>query len=570
MIINLFFWFYISFICFVWGNIMYEAIKKIIADIPETAFSITCLAGLSIVGVIAFYLSLFIPLNWIANCVIIFPVLIYCLFKKNRNTIKLQILSTFKSFSPLGYSLLLVCILMTLIISASKIIHPDTLAYHAQLIQWFQAYKAVPGIVNLKLEFGFQSLFFATQAIFKAVNENGNYFSLGGCVVCWYFIFIIKKIDAIFLNPTYLNYRIQNSQWGWLLLLTYTLFSFTQVRLTIASASPDFIVTLLLLVIAYLFFKNKSEGKNKIFYLLLVSFFSCIAFTTKLSSACILLLPIGITIYFFYNRNFKIATCIGVLSTLIIIPFLVRNIVSSGYLLYPSSFPDFFNADWKLKISNLYQFQNYITSYARYPVTFAQAQKNIQISFVEWIPIWWKHIAIIDCMLLCGILLLLLLNIIFLKSFVKKLKEKFYLYIFLIFSAGSIVWFIKAPDPRFGTGFLIPLLYLLYLSQERKINLWINKINPLIYKGVTCCMILLIMSYSVYRIMYFLNKSEIIYPAGIEKVKYKKIDYNNINVYLITDTATGCGITPVPCITDTSQKIIMRGSSITNGFKSKQ
>jgi hypothetical protein len=569
MITALLCWMYVTLICLVWGSIFIKVLaKKFIVISDKTEFSIVCLAGLSVVGVIAFYLSIFIPLDWKAHCIILFPVLIYCLAEKNRNNLKQQIVSAFKSFSIHAYSLLSVCILMTLIISADKIIHPDTLAYHAQSVLWFQKYKAVPGIVHLRLELGFQSFWFASQAIFNPAGNRINFFFLGGCVVSWYLIFVIKKIDALFFKQHFITTESGNLKWGWLLLLIYSLLSWTQVRLTTASASPDFIVSLLILAAIYIFYQSSSDRINKKSYFVLAAIFSCVAFITKLSSVAIILLPLITIIYFLFHKNFKGAAFISVIAGIIIIPLFVRNFIASGYLFYPSSYPDFFSPDWKLKIADAHKLQQYISAYARYPVAFDEADKNLHLSFKEWIPVWWKHLVTADQILLCITGATGILNIIFFKSLLKKLNDKYFAVIFFIAFSGSLLWFIKAPDPRFGTGFLIALIYALYLPLREKTDSLVNKIKPLAYKGATWLLILIISAYSFYRLYTFFKPAEIFYPAGIEKVNYTEIDYNKIKINLVTDS-TGCGLTPVPCITDSSQNFIPRGEMITDGFKEK-
>ena len=225
MIIDLLSWISITLICLVWGNIcMYWLAKKIIVIPSEIDFSLTCLTGLSIVGVISFYLSIFLPLDWKAHCIIVLPVVVYCLSSKNRNEIKGQVFSAFKKISVSGYCLFGCCVFMTLAISSYKVTHPDTLAYHAQSILWFEKYRAVPGIVHLRVESGLQSVWFALQAVFNPAGDKVHFFVLGGCILCWYFLFIIKKIDTVLLKSNAFIKTGPDINWGWFVLLAYSLF----------------------------------------------------------------------------------------------------------------------------------------------------------------------------------------------------------------------------------------------------------------------------------------------------------------------------------------------------------
>ncbi len=50
---------------------------------------------------------------------------------------------------------------MILFLSSSPVIHPDTLNYHVFSTEIFDKYGTIPGLANLKPEFGFQSIWFS-------------------------------------------------------------------------------------------------------------------------------------------------------------------------------------------------------------------------------------------------------------------------------------------------------------------------------------------------------------------------------------------------------------------------
>jgi hypothetical protein len=450
---------------------------------------------------------------------------------------------------------------MVLIISSYYIIHPDTVAYHCQSILWMKNYKAIPGTAHLKLELGFQSMWFALQAIFMPSYKGmTTSFYVNGAVLCWYFIFVIQKINLSLAKESNASNKTHGG--GWFLLLIFTLISWTQVRLTAASASPDFIVTLFICASVYTFMQySKEEQKHS--FLFLSAMFCCAAFAIKLSAIIILFLLIAIAVYFIRKKRTIDLSLLLFFLFFWLAPVLIRNVVAAGYPLYPSSFANFFHYDWKLSQHSLINFQKYITTYARFPVDSSDVEKSLSLPILKWVPIWWQHLAIIDRLLLLIILLGLVSNIFFLKRFLKTIKKNILPALIVFF--GTIFWFMKAPDPRFGTGFLVCSIYFLYLPFLTK-----EVFKKYFYKASISILLVLLIFYSGYRFINFFNRSQIISPEGVKEVMYKSDHYNDLKINVISNDSTGCGATPVPCVMDTNFNFIPRGKTVEHGFKERR
>lgn len=568
MLIILFAWLYISLVCLIWGNLFLNIINRSASFPVNYGLPLICMAGLAMVGTLALYLSVFLPLNWKAHAIAVMPSLIYCFSRKNRHTIRMQIAELVKSLSWQAHALLFASVLMVLVISSHSIVHPDTLSYHAQSIQWLQQYKPVPGIMHLRRELGFQSLWFALQAIFTPqITSINTFFPLSGCVLCWYFIFIICRIDGSPVKKANRDASGTTATGGWVLLLLYTLVSWTQVRLTAASTSPDFIVTLYILAAFYSFNQSYQEHSAGYSYLLLTVLFCSSAFATKLSAIAILLLILFIILHFYRNRNWRgIAFCLC-LSALMIIPVLIRNIMVTGYPLYPSSFAGFFNADWKFSEARMNEFEQYITTYARLlPPSQTMAGESLQLPF-GWINIWWQRLAAADQLLIVAAMAGIILDLIFLKQVIKKAVKQ-QVVIFLIAIAGTLFWFIKAPDPRFGTGFLISLVYTSYYPLRERIGFLNNKAALYSNKIITGCLFIAIISYTAWRFLNLFEPGQILWPKGIQKVNYRPVDWHHTR-FNLTENRNPCGSTPIPCVTDSSLLSMPRGETIDAGFRDR-
>src|SRR5688572_10303892 len=167
MLITLLAWIYITFLSWTWGILFLKIINGTTkTHFPYPHFSIICITGLSAVTVISGLLSLVIPLgNWWVQLFFMIP-FVYLYFSKEPSNFFLSLKKEFSSLRVLSVILLSVCLLLTLVMSSWTIVHPDTLGYHAQTIQWIEKYKAVPGIVHLHVRLGYQGLWFVDNALF--------------------------------------------------------------------------------------------------------------------------------------------------------------------------------------------------------------------------------------------------------------------------------------------------------------------------------------------------------------------------------------------------------------------
>jgi len=207
-----------------------------------------------------------------------------------------------------------------------------------------------------------------------------------------------------------------------------------------------------------------------------------------------------------------------------------------------------------MKGSTITDFQRYISLYARFPIERSEVEKYWQYHFPQWIPRWWDPISLPDRILLLGILAGLAINLVFLfipsllkrlyrpetNAGTKKSGTKKYPIALAITLAGSLLWFLGAPSPRFGTGFLVPLLFFLYSSlplsriTARPPATTTGKYPPAI-PLVTYCILAIIASYTIYREIHFSTPLQLLRPAGIENNGYNPLGCENINVDLLHD-----------------------------------
>src|SRR5450631_440403 len=556
MIFELISWIYISLICLIWGN----RILKVFFGINEVTtidFPVVCFIGMSAIGIISYYLSLFIPLFPAVKLALQIPALLILLKPANREEIIYQWIKPFMNLPKLDAVFLFAACLMVMFLCIAPIIHPDTLNYHFFSIRIFDRYGSIPGLANLRVDLGFQSMWFAAMAFFDfSLFQTTPWFPLPGCVMGWFIVYLISKgsgMKYVFVVPGI-------SKIWYLLLILFSILSWTQIRLTASSLSPDFIATISVLL-AFYFYTGKQENIPGDKSDLMAALFAIIAVSIKLSVVLVLFIPLLITGREFIRGRFLPAFRVCLLAGILMAPIIIRNIISSGYPFYPSAFAALYPVDWKIDESLILRLQQYITAYARYPVIMVNAISEYNSPFSEWIPVWWRHLYAIDKAILLFIVTGIILDLIFLRNWMRSLTRRD-LMAFLIALAGTLIWFLKAPDPRFGTGFLLPLIYFLYApffriagrvddNYVRGFVVWIKSISAF-------CIFL----YIGYRAIYFFHPSQLIYPEGIKNLSVIQPDCaDRIKETILNDTV------PPVRLPDSCRYFRFRGATIKQGFK---
>jgi len=554
-------WIYISFLSWMWGILFLQFIKKITRkELQLPHFSIICITGLSVITVIAGTLSLFIPLGeWWVQFLFILPCL-GLFFKKDSPAFFAALKKEFQDLHFFSIILLSACLLLILVMSSWTIIHPDTLGYHAQTIQWIEKYKAVPGLVHLHVRFGYQGLWFVDSALFGfSFTGKEGITILNSTVLFWFFIFFINRINYNFIKGGKRFYVL-----FWMTLLVISIWSYTQVRLTATSANPDFIASLFILIIVYLLLEKNLKRSDASTWLL-VSFLSLVAVTIKISVAPVLLVAVVPAFLGLVKRKIKLFLTILFISIVILSPFIARNIITTGYIVFPSTSIDVANVDWKYDPQLTVNEKNYITAYAKKPGVVIRDEINAanKMSPADWLPHWWQNRSTADKI----IMILLLLSFISALLSIKKILLSGFIPLLVLVTllTGIIFWFVNAPDPRFGfgsiLGFIGVVAYLIF--KEKQIVIGKNVLSTILLLVTGS-----IFAYTGYRFVNFFNKDQLLTPLGIEKTEYKTFDCDGIKINSPVANKE-LGITPVPCTDLDCEKFSPRGNKVEDGFRTK-
>jgi hypothetical protein len=213
----------------------------------------------------------------------------------------------------------------------------DSTLYHFESILWYEKYKVVPGLVNLNARLAFNPASFLVQSAFAFTAPVGqSLYPLNGVAAMFVFAWLLLRLLRSGDSPGALLYAA-------LIVLTYRHF-----LMDISSPSSDGLATICMLYALVRLVETSLAGEKGLPAYIAPALIILYAVTVKASSfALFLLIP-----YIFFrlprkDKRIGHLFSLSFLGLLIYLPWLGRNYILSGYLVFPFPFADWFHPDWK-------------------------------------------------------------------------------------------------------------------------------------------------------------------------------------------------------------------------------
>jgi hypothetical protein len=565
MVAILLIWVYAFYLSVVFGFSIIRFFSFLIKDQPSQSspLSILLLAGLALLTGLVMILSFGMKIGWLANLLLVGLSLILVLSQRRIFFSYLgDKFHSFFHFSPLTFILFLAFFGVVLIKSSQVPQNYDTGLYHAQAIHWIENYPVIPGLGNLHDRLAFDSSWLLISALFSfSFLGLQSFHVLNAFLVVVTTGYFLGKFDRLIHGEI----NLSNSISILMVFLIRRIFP-----LEFSSPGTDMPAALLVWVIFLLSMEKVENGKSRKLdpSSLLIIFFSCYVLTIKLSTFPILLLPL-----FFWiltKKPFQPSRIIHqvILAAFLFLPWMARNVILSGYLVYPVTELDFFTPDWKIPLDQAKSAETSIRTWAR---NSTNDPSILEAPLTNWLPVWYSQQDPADRQLLLGLAAGLLF---FISTVAYSLcryryalfKTIRYLIFFVLVLFGSGYWFIEAPAMRFGYGFIgiaftllyAPLIYILLRHSQRirKVLIPVLVVGLILYQAVG------IMN-SVRNGTLFSN---LILPQDYPTAETIE---NRIDFEVVYTTTHGnqCWYSPFPCVPNLKEQLVLRGSSIENGFK---
>ena len=318
MILILLSWLYIFFTAVSFGIVFSKALR-----IQQFDIVVTPILGLFSITLLASVWAFFAPIAiWFHAILILLAVLFWYKNKTTFTSILQSTLVQIKSFSKPIKILLVVSSLLVLAQSATLPFIIDNESYYIQTIKWLNEYGFVKGLANLHLFLGQTSGWHITQSVYSFSFLYDRFNDLNGFCLLLGNFFAFQKLQAYFTKGNQMNLLFG------LLPLTYVfLFQF------ISAPSPDFPVYLFAFVLFSMYIQNGGEKDSFIIITILTLF----AVYIKITAVVLLLFPIVLLVknYKALKQTLFTISCIG---TLVLLLFILKNVMLTGYPLFPLPF----------------------------------------------------------------------------------------------------------------------------------------------------------------------------------------------------------------------------------------
>jgi hypothetical protein len=401
--------------------------------------TVSCLyAGIAAVTVYAQFFSLFYKVGLAANAILVVCCIV-CAVILRKEMIR-QLFGLRQWITPVKAGVILLLFLLFAYGTSRGILHYDTALYHAQSIRWIEEYGVIKGLGNLHSRLAYNSASFCLSALYSFAFVTGQ--SFHSCAGFMAFLLALvctlgRKQKSICLSD---------------LVRIMALYYLMNIFDEMVSPASDYFMVLgaFYLIIAWL--ELLEEGEKSAVPFGLLSVFSVWLVTVKLSGALLLLLAVKPAVNLLKEKKGKETALFLGTGVLTALPFLIRNVILSGWLLYPFTFIDLFDFPFQIPKGMASYDAKEIQAWGR---GFSDAA-DYDKSFTEWFPGWAEALDTVNkgflILAVSGLAVFLLLCIYALRKKRRDMGER----LFLTGTLGVcfLFWLTSAPLIRYGCIFL--------------------------------------------------------------------------------------------------------------------
>lgn len=437
-------WTIIFFILFSLGDMFVSFYNKLCKTKENYNSLDTFLLGMCLMVILIPASSLWLPSNHYILFALVIIAIGYWIY--NHKRLKAHVQTAKASFSFLNTFQITVILLLifTIIVFISFLSDSfDSDFYHHQNIRWNEEYSVIPGLGNIEDRFGFNSNYLLLSAIFSFRFLFGEAIYtlqslLFALILCWTIINMIKsKYD---LNRV--------------IAMLFVLMIFMISNTLLDNTSTDIIP---ILCILYYIVKTTLSPNWILKQPLLAYLLPITLITFKLSTAIFCLISLVLILYLIVKKNNRIVFFLFVSSFLIISLWCIRNVIITGYLVYPLYAIDLFSFDWKMPSTILILQKTYIYDWA-----VLSFEKNIDYDiFLSQLNEYKIHaITKLANWIICIFILFSPITVIY--SYIKKKDIHKIIYsIYFISILCTIFNLLYAPDFRFMYGYIYGCAFIL-------------------------------------------------------------------------------------------------------------
>lgn len=562
-------WIYIFFTTFIIGEFCVNKFFSYLKYEKRISLITYIICGIAINTAYAGYFSLFSGVNITANVILIMICLLFVWLERKKYR---EIISNIR-FSKRNIICAIFCIIGILGISyfcSNTNFMSDTGLYHAQSIRWNEEYGAVKGIANMHERFGYNSSFFVFSALYSMKDIFGQSLHAGqgfiAALICVYSF-------IGFMSHSSRKYLVSN-------ICRIAPFLYTVIILNeIISPTTDYPTVYLVMWIVIEFVTLVEEQENEyapFAFLSLIAFFMVSLKLTAAGMVLVVIYPAYLMIKEKKWRQIGICVATGIL---LVAPYFIRNVIISGWLIYPFAAIDLFQVDWKVPLGTVIGDAADIKIYARYQYD----RTLVNQSIFKWFPSWWNGQKELERYFSAAALLAVFFGIISIvikcirKRTIRRNKDIPLMIINGVMIINLFFWLLTSPLHRYGYAFVltVPLLFI-GTAIDFYWNKWFERISVLLcISGISIFML-----YPSYKILwddYYLMKnlitdnSYLMIQKDYPLAEMEQTDLNGITIYYPKEAGGQSWYNDFPATNfgENIQYWENRGKSIEDGFRNR-
>lgn len=452
MVVVLLSYVYIFLMCLIAGVTVREVITRFI-PVPETEkIGVTgvIVTGLATLTVYAECFSIFYKVGAVCH-VVMLAALTFGVYKFRSKIAKLLI-NVRKRFRSKEGVVCLIIVLISAFYASRGNFHRDTGIYHAQAIRIIEEYGIIKGLGNFQLHFAYNSSYLALCALFTlsfvlpfALHTMTGF--IMALFTCYAACGLMKWTSRVSHTADMARLAI--------IIYGITVLEYLQSPATDYGAMYMVLYIMCAWITQAVEKKDDSEDIPVYGYLAVLSIFTV---SMKLSAAALVVIAVLPFILLVKKKMAKETVSFILIGFLSFLPYLVRNVIISGWLLYPAEAIDLFNVVWRVPAEYMKFDANQIKVWGRELQDITSVEEGITVGISEWLPIWWEKKRFYEKLLLAFQVAgagAVLINLI-IRKVRKKIRADvamFYIAVFI----NIAMWFFTAPFIRYGLAFLMLL-----------------------------------------------------------------------------------------------------------------
>lgn len=377
MLSVIFIWLYIGITTFIMG---YGVLRVITRHLSYYTYHIQnadayFMCGLVCVTVYAQFFSLFAGVGLLAN--VILCVLCVLTVLVDREAFAAAVRRFFFDGKRAENGGAAVLFLLFAYGASRGMIHYDTGLYHAQSIRWIEEYGVVKGLGNLHCRLAYNSSSFALSALYSMAFLGGQSYH---CAAGW-LAFLLAAV-CLRTGKSLRAGRLRTSDFARVMCVYYLVNIFDEM----ISPASDYFMVLVAFYIVIRWLDLSESGERTILPYGLLCVLGVFLMTVKLSAALILLLTLYPACRLLREKKWRETGAYLGLGIVTALPFFMRNVLISGWLVYPFTQIDLFDVAWKIPKGLADYDAREIQVWGRGYTDVAQFARPMR----EWMPGWFR------------------------------------------------------------------------------------------------------------------------------------------------------------------------------------